>query len=168
MQRAVFYQRGEHWGKESGYIFTTPKSQGSDRRIDMSPQLKKILKEHWLAQDNEKNPLGLTFPNKAGKPIEPDNFCSRLQLTAGQFEDFIASLIESMGHEVTAVGKGVYCKRRWHRFGSSAAKALPCSFAVGSSDQKSPAAAQKDWPGTRSGAARGYPVSRIQCRYANH
>jgi integrase len=82
VQRAVFYQRGEHWGKLSGFVFTKPKSKGSDRRIDMSPQLKKALKEHWLAQDKEHNPLNLVFPNQAGKPIEPDNFCSRRFATA--------------------------------------------------------------------------------------
>jgi hypothetical protein len=39
----------------------------------MSPELKKILKAHWLWQTKENNPLGLVFVNEAGNPMEPDN-----------------------------------------------------------------------------------------------
>ncbi len=76
VKQALYYKRGSHWGEKVGFVFLQPK-YNSIRQIDMSPELRGALREHWLSCHKENNPLDLVFTNSKGKPIEPDNFYKR-------------------------------------------------------------------------------------------
>ena len=56
--------------------FYAPKSKYSKRKIDMVPQMIPQLKEWKLACP--KTELDLVFPNANGKPIDANNFLSRV------------------------------------------------------------------------------------------
>lgn len=76
VKQALYYKRGRHWGEKAGFVFLQPK-YNSIRQIDLSPELRGALREHWLSCHKENNPLDLVFTNSKGKPIEPDNFYKR-------------------------------------------------------------------------------------------
>ena len=76
VRQALYYKRGKHWGNTARFVFLPPK-YNSIRQIDMSPELRKILLQHWLKIDKQNNQFGLVFTNSKGKPIEPDNFYKR-------------------------------------------------------------------------------------------
>ncbi len=62
------------------FVFSTPKSNASRRRIDMSPRLRKILRECQIASGE--NPYDLVFATEAKKPINPDSFYKKRFLPA--------------------------------------------------------------------------------------
>ncbi len=73
VKRALFWKHGKLWkDEEKGYLFVTPKSKSSIRKIDMSPKLRRILLEHRLR--STKSGLDLVFCTPSGTPIDPDNF----------------------------------------------------------------------------------------------
>lgn len=67
---SIFVKRSLYNGK-----FTTPKTKGSKRQIQMSPNLMVILKKYRMK--SEPNEFDLVFANEAGKPIDPDNWVKR-------------------------------------------------------------------------------------------
>ncbi len=75
VKRSVFWNYGETQ-EEIGtkFILTTPKSKFSIRSIDLSPELKKMLRAHYLkAQDK----TGFVFQSSPGTPINANNFYTR-------------------------------------------------------------------------------------------
>jgi integrase len=73
VKRALYWKNGAFWkDEEKGYVFVTPKSETSVRKIDMSPKLRRVLLEHRLR--SKKSDLDLVFCNSDGNPVDPDNF----------------------------------------------------------------------------------------------
>jgi integrase len=73
VNRALFWKHGKAWtDEEKGYLFVTPKSKTSIRKVDMSPKLRRILLEHRMR--SKKSELDLVFSNSEGNPVNPDNF----------------------------------------------------------------------------------------------
>jgi integrase len=65
---------------ESGYrrAITTPKTDASRRRIDLSAEAIALLKTHRKSLDGKPNPDGLVFPNEAGSFVHVSNFHRRV------------------------------------------------------------------------------------------
>jgi integrase len=76
VRQSLFWKQGKYWAEEErGYVLVTPKSKASIRKIDMSPQLRRILLEHRMRHGNPQ--CGLVFVNREGKPMDPKNFAKR-------------------------------------------------------------------------------------------
>jgi integrase len=107
-----------------------PKSVTSARVIPLPGFAAAMLARRHLANDPEKNPLGLVFPSRAGTVIDPGNF--RRQWTAARGEEFgwvtpssfrktVATLIEretdsvrasrQLGHSSDTVTRKHYIER---------------------------------------------------------
>ena len=81
VKQTLFWKNGKYWNQdERGYVFVTPKSKASVRKIDMGPHLRRILLEHRMRQGNPQS--GLVFVNNEGGPIDPKNFAKRQFLCA--------------------------------------------------------------------------------------
>jgi integrase len=72
--------RGLHWTKNEGYIFTQPKSSKSRRTIALSPSLVLLLKEHKEKQECARLLIGkplteddLVFAHEDGSPLFPNS-----------------------------------------------------------------------------------------------
>jgi integrase len=65
---------------ESGYrrAVTSPKTDASRRRADLSAEAIALLKAHRKSLDGKPNPHGLVFPNEAGGFIHVSNFQRRV------------------------------------------------------------------------------------------
>ena len=76
VKQALYWKRGKHRNDDDcPFVFLSPKSQASVRKIDIGPQLRRILLEHKLKAI--KSELGLVFANSKGNPVDPDNFVKR-------------------------------------------------------------------------------------------
>jgi len=76
VKRSLFWNYGETQ-EEIGtkFILTTPKSKYAVRAVDMSLELKKMLKEHrFKAQDK----TGFVFQSSPGTPVNANNFYTRV------------------------------------------------------------------------------------------
>lgn len=72
VQQTIFWKQGEAWKpEECGPVFVTPKSVASNRKIDLSPALRKMLLEHRLKKGTGE---GLVFANADGSPRDPRSF----------------------------------------------------------------------------------------------
>ena len=72
-------ERGLHWTKDKGYIFTQTKSSKSKRTIALSPSLVLVLKKHKEKQESVRLLLGrplteddLVFAHEDGAPLFPN------------------------------------------------------------------------------------------------
>lgn len=106
-----------------GALVSTPKTDDSERTIDISPQLVEVLKKHRARQMEELNALGikpdhnLVFTSEAGTPISPRNlyrhFKSVLDKLNGQVKrikfhnlrDTHATLLLEEGVHIKAVAE---------------------------------------------------------------
>ena len=73
-------ERGLHWTKDKGYIFTQPKSAKGKRTIALSPSLVLLLKEHRKKQECARLLIGkslteddLVFAHEDGSPLFPNS-----------------------------------------------------------------------------------------------
>ena len=73
-------ERGLHWTKNEGYVFTQPKSAKSRRTIALPPSLAVLLKEHRKKQEYDRLFLGkplteddLVFAHPDGSPLFPNS-----------------------------------------------------------------------------------------------
>ena len=73
-------ERGLHWTKEKGYVFTQPKSKKSKRTIALPPSLALLLKEHKEKQECARLLAGstlseddLVFGRPDGSPLFPNS-----------------------------------------------------------------------------------------------
>ena len=58
---------------EELFTFVTPKSQTSRRDIDLSPELKKELRQRYLCSKKK----GLVFCSADGRPLDPNGFVKK-------------------------------------------------------------------------------------------
>ena len=84
-------ERGLHWTKDKGYIFTQPKSAKSKRTIALSPSLVLLLKEHREKQECVRLMLGkplteddLVFAHEDGSPLFPNSVSRAWALLASK------------------------------------------------------------------------------------
>ena len=84
-------ERGLHWTKSEGYIFTQPKSAKSKRTIALPPSLVLLLKEHREKQECDRLLMGkslteddLVFANKDGSPLFPNSVSRAWTSLAGK------------------------------------------------------------------------------------
>lgn len=103
VRRSLFMAYGKYQERKEGepaYTFVAPKSEESIRDIDLSPELRKELREVYLKSGRK----GLVFPTAEGTPMDPDNFVKR---------DFAAVLkraeVQRKKDGLPAIGK-----LRWH------------------------------------------------------
>jgi integrase len=75
VQRALYFRRGKHFDEGPGFVFVEPKSEKSRRDIDLSPTLKKELRELHMKKGKPKK--GLVFCTAKGGPLDPDNVIKR-------------------------------------------------------------------------------------------
>jgi len=76
VRREIFWKFGKYHNRKDGeqtYIFVPPKSKSSIRDIDMSPELRKELRELYLKSGKK----GLVFSTSKGTPFCPDNISKR-------------------------------------------------------------------------------------------
>jgi integrase len=76
VRRALYWKYGKYHGKQKGersYTFTAPKSKKSIRDIDISPELRKELRELYLKGGRK----GLIFCTSNGTPYSPENIAKR-------------------------------------------------------------------------------------------
>ena len=75
----VNIERGLHWTKKEGYVFTQPKIAKSRRTIALPPSLLVLLKEHRKEQDYARLSVGkpltedaLVFAHPDSSPLFPN------------------------------------------------------------------------------------------------
>jgi integrase len=75
IRQALYWKFGKHIRPKEGelFVFIPPKSETSIREIDMSPALKKELRQRYLTSQK----TGLIFPAADGKPHDPNGFVRR-------------------------------------------------------------------------------------------
>ncbi len=75
VKRSLFWNYGETREKlGTKFLLTTPKSRYAIRSIDLSPELKKMLKSHYLkAQDK----TGFIFQSSPGTPLNCNKFYTK-------------------------------------------------------------------------------------------
>jgi integrase len=83
VRQALYWKFGKHIRPKEGdvFVFTTPKSKTSAREIDLSPSLKKALRQKYLTSPKK----GLVFSGEEGRPRDPNNFLKR------EFRDAVAA-----------------------------------------------------------------------------
>ena len=59
-------------------ITGTPKTEGSERNVPISPKLRAILREHLNSYANRFDPESLVFTTEAGTPVRQGNFRQRV------------------------------------------------------------------------------------------
>jgi len=85
----ISIERGLHWTKNEGYIFTQPKSAKSRRTIALPPSLVLLLKEHKEKQECARLLIGkpltegdLVFAHEDGSPLFPNSVSRAWSLLA--------------------------------------------------------------------------------------
>lgn len=75
VRQSLYWKFGKHIRPKEGdvFVFTTPKSKTSAREIDLSPELKKALRQKYLTSPKK----GLVFAGDEGRPRDPNNFLKR-------------------------------------------------------------------------------------------
>lgn len=75
VRQALYWRYGKHVRPAEGDLFTfiTPKSESSIRDIDLSPALKKELRERYLCSKK----AGLVFSAPDGRPLDPNGFAKK-------------------------------------------------------------------------------------------
>jgi integrase len=76
VRRSLFWKFGKYHEKKDGnpnYTFIPPKPAKSSRDIDMSPELRRELRELYMRSGKK----GLVFCTPKGTPLSPDNIAKR-------------------------------------------------------------------------------------------
>lgn len=105
VRRSLFMAYGKYQERKEGeptYTFVAPKSKESIRDIDLSPELRKELREVYLKSGRK----GLVFCTSKGTPMNPDNFVKR---------NFARALRKAEAERAKS-GLPAIGKVRWHKF----------------------------------------------------
>lgn len=75
VRQALYWRYGKHVRPAEGDLFTfiTPKSDAGIREIDLSPELKKELRQRYLCSSK----VGLVFSTPEGRPLDPNGFAKK-------------------------------------------------------------------------------------------